>query len=122
MRSAKSSRRRTSANPLRRTRKARRNRLAGNLVEQHTSDRWFMQQALALADKALFDATPNPRVGCVIVSDGRIIGSGWTQRYGSAHAEQHALANCADDPAGSTAFVTLEPCNTVGASGRAESC
>jgi diaminohydroxyphosphoribosylaminopyrimidine deaminase/5-amino-6-(5-phosphoribosylamino)uracil reductase len=84
--------------------------------------RQFMQQALALAHKAMYTATPNPRVGCVVVRDGRVIGSGWTQPYGGYHAEQHALAGCTEDRAGATAYVTLEPCNHVGASGRAESC
>ena len=83
--------------------------------------RW-MRQALVLAQNALYTATPNPRVGCVVVRDGRLIGSGWTQPYGGPHAEQHALAGCSEDPAGATAYVTLEPCNHVGASGRAESC
>lgn len=86
------------------------------------TDRQFMLQALALAHNALFTATPNPRVGCVIVRDGRVLGDGWTQPYGGAHAEQHALERCTADPAGATAYVTLEPCNRVGASGRAESC
>ena len=81
-----------------------------------------MQQALVLAHNALYTATPNPRVGCVVVHDGRVIGSGWTQPYGSHHAEQHALAGCSEDPADATAYVTLEPCNHVGVSGRAESC
>ena len=85
-------------------------------------DRRFMQQALVLAHNALYTATPNPRVGCVIVRDGRVIGSGWTQPYGGPHAEQQALGACGEDPAGATAYVTLEPCNHVGASGRAESC
>jgi diaminohydroxyphosphoribosylaminopyrimidine deaminase/5-amino-6-(5-phosphoribosylamino)uracil reductase len=90
--------------------------------ERQPSDRRFMHEALLLADNALFTATPNPRVGCVIVKGDEIIGSGWTQVYGSAHAEQHALANCTADPAGATAYITLEPCNHVGPSGRSESC
>ncbi|MEP7083538.1 MAG: bifunctional diaminohydroxyphosphoribosylaminopyrimidine deaminase/5-amino-6-(5-phosphoribosylamino)uracil reductase RibD [Betaproteobacteria bacterium] len=83
--------------------------------------RW-MREALGFARIALYSATPNPRVGCAIVRDGRLIGQGWTQPYGGAHAEQHALAACSEDPAGATAYVTLEPCNHVGASGRPESC
>jgi diaminohydroxyphosphoribosylaminopyrimidine deaminase/5-amino-6-(5-phosphoribosylamino)uracil reductase len=81
-----------------------------------------MRDALALADNALFTATPNPRVGCVIVKGGASVGAGWTQPYGGLHAEQHALANCRTDPLGATAYVTFEPCNQVGLSGRAESC
>lgn len=86
------------------------------------ADQRFMQQALVLARNALCTATPNPRVGCVVVRDARVIGSGWTQPYGGHHAEQHALSACSEDPAGATAYVTLEPCNHVGASGRAASC
>jgi diaminohydroxyphosphoribosylaminopyrimidine deaminase/5-amino-6-(5-phosphoribosylamino)uracil reductase len=70
----------------------------------------------------MYIATPNPRVGCVIVKDDVAIGSGWTQLYGGLHAEQHALANSSSDPAGSTVYVTLEPCGVVGASGRVEPC
>lgn len=84
-----------------------------------------MREALRLAHNALYTATPNPRVGCVIVRDGRMIGAGWTQPYGGLHAEQQALAACSADVAGvagATAYVTLEPCNHVGASGRSESC
>src|SRR4051812_12497968 len=86
-------------------------------------DEGFMRRAITLAHNALYTATPNPRVGCVIVDrSDRVIGEGWTQPYGGLHAEQHALANCTEDPAGATAYVTLEPCNRVGPSGRAESC
>src|SRR5262245_8774298 len=86
------------------------------------TDQRFMRQALALAERALYTATPNPRVGCVIVRGDVVIGAGWTQPYGAAHAEQHALAECAGDPAGATVYVTLEPCGVVGPSGRPESC
>ena len=81
-----------------------------------------MQRALALAANTLYTATPNPRVGCVIARGDRIIGEGWTQAYGGPHAEQHALLSCSEDPAGATVYVTLEPCNRVGPSGRSESC
>jgi diaminohydroxyphosphoribosylaminopyrimidine deaminase/5-amino-6-(5-phosphoribosylamino)uracil reductase len=81
-----------------------------------------MRAALSLAEKAMYVATPNPRVGCVIAKDDVVVGSGWTQLYGGLHAEQHALANCSSDPAGATVYVTLEPCGVVGGSGRAESC
>jgi diaminohydroxyphosphoribosylaminopyrimidine deaminase/5-amino-6-(5-phosphoribosylamino)uracil reductase len=85
-------------------------------------DERLMQRALELARNALYTATPNPRVGCVIARGDRVIGEGWTQPYGGPHAEQHALLNCTEDPAGATAFVTLEPCNHVGPSGRSGSC
>ena len=56
-------------------------------------DHQFMSQALAEAQKALYLSNPNPRVGCVIVKDGQVIGSGFTQKVGSAHAEvqEHAV-------------------------------
>ena len=55
------------------------------------SDHEFMSRALALAERSLTDATPNPRVGCMIVRDGRMLGEGWTQPPGSNHAEIEAL-------------------------------
>ena len=80
-------------------------------------DHQFMSEALAEAQKALYLSNPNPRVGCVIVKDGQVIGRGFTQKVGSAHAEVQALANAkllGNDPAGSTIYVTLEPCNHTG--------
>lgn len=73
-----------------------------------------MARALQLACRGLNTATPNPRVGCVLVRDGRIIGEGWHERAGEAHAEIMALQNCSEDPAGSTCYVTLEPCSHTG--------
>jgi diaminohydroxyphosphoribosylaminopyrimidine deaminase/5-amino-6-(5-phosphoribosylamino)uracil reductase len=80
-------------------------------------DRAFMAQALALAERALNDAAPNPRVGCVIVRDGRVLGEGWTQPPGSNHAEVEALLEArrrAHDVRGATVYVTLEPCSHFG--------
>ena len=80
-------------------------------------DHEFMCQALAEAEKALYLSNPNPRVGCVIVKDGRIIGRGHTQKVGGAHAEIQALSNAGEngfDAAGSTVYVTLEPCAHTG--------
>ena len=80
-------------------------------------DHQFMSEALAEAQKALYLSNPNPRVGCVIVKSGRVIGRGYTQKVGGAHAEVQALANVKAhglDPAGSTIYVTLEPCNHTG--------
>lgn len=76
-----------------------------------------MSEALAQAQKALYLSNPNPRVGCVVVKDGQVIGRGFTQKVGSAHAEVQALANAqvlGNDPTGSTVYVTLEPCNHTG--------
>ena len=69
-----------------------------------------MARALQLARQGLNTTTPNPRVGCLLVRDGRVIGEGWHERAGEAHAEVNALAYCKVDPAGSTCYVTLEPC------------
>lgn len=69
----------------------------------------WMARALALAERARDLAPPNPWVGCVLVREGRIVAEGWTQHPGGHHAEAMALAR-ADDPAGATAYVTLEPC------------
>ena len=80
-------------------------------------DHQWMSEALAEAQKALYVANPNPRVGCVIVKDGQVIGRGFTQAVGGPHAEVQALADAkakGKDAAGSTVYVTLEPCNHTG--------
>ena len=76
-----------------------------------------MRLALAWAEKGLYTTSPNPRIGCVIVADGQVIGAGVTQPAGQNHAEIEALANAAArgiDVRGATAYVTLEPCNHHG--------
>lgn len=73
-----------------------------------------MSQALQLAERGLTTTMPNPRVGCVLVREGVVIGSGWTQPAGQNHAEIQALQSCAADPRGATAYVTLEPCSHFG--------
>jgi diaminohydroxyphosphoribosylaminopyrimidine deaminase/5-amino-6-(5-phosphoribosylamino)uracil reductase len=80
-------------------------------------DHQLMSRALALAQRALYHATPNPRVGCVIARDGRVLGEGWTQPPGSNHAEVEALLDArrnGHDLHGATAYVTLEPCSHFG--------
>lgn len=74
------------------------------------SDAAFLERALALARRGLFSAHPNPRVGCVVVRDGEIVGEGWHRRAGEAHAETNALAAAGPRARGSTAYVSLEPC------------
>lgn len=70
--------------------------------------------ALALACQGLYSTMPNPRVGCVIVNDGQVVGRGWHQRAGHAHAEVHALQEAGAAARGATAYVTLEPCGHHG--------
>jgi len=74
------------------------------------ADHEFMARALRLAELGLYTTTPNPRVGCVIVKDGAVVGEGWHQRAGEAHAEVHALREAGAAAKGATAYVTLEPC------------
>ena len=77
------------------------------------TDSHYMQLALDLAAQGAGWVNPNPQVGCVIVRDGHIIGRGWHTAFGRLHAEREALADCktqGNDPAGATAYVTLEPC------------
>ncbi|MDR2677920.1 MAG: bifunctional diaminohydroxyphosphoribosylaminopyrimidine deaminase/5-amino-6-(5-phosphoribosylamino)uracil reductase RibD [Zoogloeaceae bacterium] len=74
----------------------------------------FMAEALSLAEQGLLTTTPNPRVGCVLVKEGVIVGRGWHARAGEAHAEIHALAAAGEAARGATAYVTLEPCSHYG--------
>ncbi len=81
------------------------------------SDISFMKRALALAEKAQPNCPPNPAVGCVIVKDRRIIGEGFTQKTGQAHAEVMALRDAkakGENVEGATVYVTLEPCSHYG--------
>lgn len=74
----------------------------------------FMSYALRLAEKGLYSTTPNPRVGCVLTLDDRIIGSGWHEKAGEPHAEINALASTSEAACGATAYITLEPCSHYG--------
>lgn len=74
----------------------------------------FMQQALALAEQARLHTPPNPWVGCVIVKNDRIVGRGYTQPPGQAHAEVMALQQAQEQAQGATVYVTLEPCAHTG--------
>jgi len=74
----------------------------------------MMRRALELAEKGLATTTPNPRVGCVIAREGKIVGEGWHERAGGPHAEVLALEKAAAAAAGATAYVSLEPCNHQG--------
>lgn len=80
-------------------------------------DHEFMAQALRLAEQGLYTTMPNPRVGCVLVKDGKVIAEGWHYRAGEAHAEVHALQQVGEQARGATAYVTLEPCSHRGKTG-----
>jgi diaminohydroxyphosphoribosylaminopyrimidine deaminase/5-amino-6-(5-phosphoribosylamino)uracil reductase len=73
-----------------------------------------MKMALRQAKKGLFTTTANPRVGCVLVSRGRIVGKGFHKRVGEPHAEVFAIENADEYAQGAIAFVTLEPCSHIG--------
>lgn len=73
-------------------------------------DHEYMARAIRLAARGLATTDPNPRVGCVIVLDGQVVGEGWHERAGEAHAEVHALQQAGDRAKGATAYVSLEPC------------
>jgi diaminohydroxyphosphoribosylaminopyrimidine deaminase/5-amino-6-(5-phosphoribosylamino)uracil reductase len=80
-------------------------------------DREYMAEALQLARRGLYTTAPNPRVGCVLVRDGKIIGRGWHERAGEPHAEINALRDAEKyfgNASGATAYVTLEPCSHHG--------
>ncbi|MES9844016.1 MAG: bifunctional diaminohydroxyphosphoribosylaminopyrimidine deaminase/5-amino-6-(5-phosphoribosylamino)uracil reductase RibD [Candidatus Sedimenticola sp. PURPLELP] len=70
----------------------------------------YMTRAIALARRGLYTTHPNPRVGCVLVRDGEVIGEGYHRRAGELHAERNAIADAGGRAEGATAYVTLEPC------------
>ncbi|WP_350023281.1 bifunctional diaminohydroxyphosphoribosylaminopyrimidine deaminase/5-amino-6-(5-phosphoribosylamino)uracil reductase RibD [Pseudomonas protegens] len=83
-------------------------------AEQAVLDAHYMAHALELARKGRYSTHPNPRVGCVIVRDGQVVGEGWHVRAGEPHAEVHALRAAGELARGATAYVTLEPCSHHG--------
>ncbi len=82
-----------------------------------SADYTFMAQALRLAERGLYTTMPNPRVGCVLVKNGEVIGEGWHIRAGEGHAEVNALVAAGENARGATAYVTLEPCSHTGKTG-----
>jgi diaminohydroxyphosphoribosylaminopyrimidine deaminase/5-amino-6-(5-phosphoribosylamino)uracil reductase len=82
-------------------------------------DTQLMRRVMGLAECGKFTVSPNPRVGCVITksqsNESKIIGEGYHQRKGEAHAERVAFSNCSEDPSGGTLYVNLEPCCHFGA-------
>jgi len=83
-------------------------------AEWTQQDTAYMAEAIQLARKGLYTTEPNPRVGCVLVKNGQIIGRGWHQKAGEGHAEVNAIKDAGLQARGSTAYVTLEPCSHFG--------
>jgi len=81
-----------------------------------SKDEEYMQQTLTLAKKGADKVSPNPMVGCLIVKDDDVIGEGWHEEYGKAHAERNAVKNVKDKSLleGSVVYVNLEPCSHFG--------
>jgi diaminohydroxyphosphoribosylaminopyrimidine deaminase/5-amino-6-(5-phosphoribosylamino)uracil reductase len=75
-----------------------------------TADRAYMARAIRLAERGLYTTDPNPRVGCVLVRDGVVVGEGFHRRAGEPHAERNAIDAAGERARGATAYVTLEPC------------
>ena len=84
------------------------------MSEFSLADHQFMQRAIELAKRGHFTTSPNPRVGCVLVKNGDIIGEGFHKKSGQGHAEVYALKQAGDNAKGATAYVTLEPCSHYG--------
>jgi len=80
------------------------------LEDDVTQDVQLMREAISLAERGRGHTSPNPRVGAVIVRDGKIVGRGYHERYGAPHAEVNAIADAGEDARGADLFVTLEPC------------
>lgn len=78
--------------------------------DQAATDARYMAMALRLAERGILAGHPNPRVGCVVVRDGTIVGQGWHEKAGEPHAEAVALARAGERARGATVYVTLEPC------------
>lgn len=80
------------------------------------SDELYMRRVLELAERGKDKVAPNPLVGCILVKGDQIIGEGWHQEYGKAHAERNAIdsVNNPELITGSTVYVNLEPCSHYG--------
>ena len=87
------------------------------MAAERTVDEYYMSRALYLAWRGMDGVRPNPKVGCVLVKEGRVVGEGYHARWGGPHAEVTALEDAAKkggDARGATAYVTLEPCSHFG--------
>lgn len=83
-------------------------------MQNHDKDEFYMERAIELALKGTGKVNPNPLVGAVIVKEGKIIGEGFHEKYGCAHAERNAINHASENVEGSTLYVTLEPCHHYG--------
>ncbi|MEJ2722023.1 MAG: bifunctional diaminohydroxyphosphoribosylaminopyrimidine deaminase/5-amino-6-(5-phosphoribosylamino)uracil reductase RibD [bacterium] len=83
---------------------------AADPTAQYTLDDYFLDRAIDLAWLGAGGTHPNPLVGAIVVKDGRIVGVGYHQKYGEAHAETIALDRAGKAARGATLYVTLEPC------------
>ena len=90
---------------------------SGGTPNMRDDDTRHMSRALELARRGLYTTDPNPRVGCVLVRDGDVVGEGWHARAGGPHAEIHALDAAGARARGATAYVSLEPCCHHGRTG-----
>lgn len=81
------------------------------------TDQAHMERALSLAAAGLYTTDPNPRVGCLLVRNGQVVGEGAHLRAGEPHAERHALMQAGEAARGATCYVTLEPCAHTGRTG-----
>ncbi|MDH5180956.1 MAG: bifunctional diaminohydroxyphosphoribosylaminopyrimidine deaminase/5-amino-6-(5-phosphoribosylamino)uracil reductase RibD [Gammaproteobacteria bacterium] len=80
------------------------------MTDYSANDYDYMARALKLAAKGLYTTHPNPRVGCVLVKAGEIVGEGWHEYAGGPHAEVNALQMAGEQARGATVYLTLEPC------------
>src|SRR5437588_10808892 len=74
------------------------------------SDEALMRRAIELAERGRGHVEPNPLVGAMLVRDGQVVGEGWHEKFGRAHAEVNALTAAGEAARGATLYVTLEPC------------
>jgi diaminohydroxyphosphoribosylaminopyrimidine deaminase/5-amino-6-(5-phosphoribosylamino)uracil reductase len=88
--------------------------MKSNMNQFSSDDYHFMQRAIMLAKEGHFTTSPNPRVGCVLVNKGKVVGEGYHQKAGEGHAEVNALTMAGEKAKGATAYVTLEPCSHYG--------
>lgn len=88
--------------------------MAENTKQQIIFDRKMMRNSLHLAKKGYGFVAPNPLVGATIVKNGKIIGEGWHEKFGEAHAEVKAINNATESVKGASIYVSLEPCSHQG--------